>query len=126
MSWREKVRNGNETKCVYVNFFFVRWNKERYRWCYYVMWYELLLFDIYVHYLYCYLLFSSLRDLGLNLHYLYPSIHTSTDFTRLKLVQGKKEDDIPKIESKRADLKIKNDEDITAQFDAQDDADVVF
>ena len=66
------------------------------------------------------------RDLGLNLHYLYPSIHTSTDFTRLKLVQGKKEDDIPKIESKRADLKIKNDEDITAQFDAQDDADVVF
>lgn len=90
------------------------------------MWYELLLFDIHVHYLYCYLLFSSLRDLGLNLHYLYPSIHTSTDFTRLKLVQGKKEDDIPKIESKRADLKIKNDEDITAQFDAQDDADVVF
>lgn len=49
------------------------------------------------------------------------------DFTRLKLVKNKKEEDIEKaVESKMEDLKILNDEDITAQFDAQDDADVVF
>ena len=44
------------------------------------------------------------------------------DFTRLKLVQGKKEDDMPD-DSKKSDQK---DNDITAQFDAQDDEDVVF
>lgn len=43
------------------------------------------------------------------------------DFTRLKLVQGKKEDDIPKPTAAKT-----KDNDITAQFDAQDDEDVVF
>lgn len=47
------------------------------------------------------------------------------DFTRLKLVQGKKEDDIPKENNSANDNK-KGDEDITAAFDADDDADVVF
>jgi len=51
------------------------------------------------------------------------------DFTRLKLVQGKKEDEqIQKkelSESKGENMK-ENDEDITAAFDAQDDEDVVF
>lgn len=59
------------------------------------------------------------------------------DFTRLKLVQGKKEAEIEE-EQKRKDaekmaalkagrtVKATNDADITAQFDAQDDADVVF
>lgn len=43
------------------------------------------------------------------------------DFTRLKLVQGKKEEEIVStVEAKEAD------KDITAQFDAQDDEDVVF
>mmetsp|Transcript_28262 Transcript_28262/g.34918 ORF Transcript_28262/g.34918 Transcript_28262/m.34918 type:complete len:238 (+) Transcript_28262:220-933(+) len=44
------------------------------------------------------------------------------DFTRLKLVQGKKDSDIPTESSKPVDA----DNDITAQFDAQDDEDVVF
>lgn len=53
------------------------------------------------------------------------------DFTRLKLVQGKKEEEAAreKIQHKMNSFKNnKNnpDEDITAQFDAQDDADVVF
>eukprot|EP01083_Nonionella_stella_P149460 474818_1 len=47
------------------------------------------------------------------------------DFTRLKLVQGKKEDDIPKADTSSNNNK-KGDEDITAAFDADDDADVVF
>lgn len=61
------------------------------------------------------------------------------DFTRLKLVQGKKEEerkkeqglkDIAAAKAKAAGLTTnigkENDEDITAQFDATDDADVVF
>ena len=51
--------------------------------------------------------------------------HLFLDFTRLKLVQGKKEDDIPKENNSANDNK-KGDEDITAAFDADDDADVVF
>ena len=59
------------------------------------------------------------------------------DFTRLKLVQGKKEAEIEE-EQKRKDaekmaaiksgrkIETTNDADITAQFDAQDDEDVVF
>jgi V-type H+-transporting ATPase subunit D len=49
------------------------------------------------------------------------------DFTRLKLVQGKKEQQI-KEEQKRkaAEPSPENDADITAAFDAGDDADVVF
>lgn len=46
------------------------------------------------------------------------------DFTRLKLVQGKKEDDLANRE--KVDASKINDTDITAQFDAEDDADVVF
>jgi len=45
------------------------------------------------------------------------------DFTRLKLVQGKKEDVEADKENTNANGK---DTDITADFDAQDDADVVF
>lgn len=61
------------------------------------------------------------------------------DFTRLKLVKGKKEieqareakqqaEDNAKILAAGGSLKSKktNDDDITAQFDASDDADVVF
>ncbi|KAL7578307.1 hypothetical protein ACA910_012718 [Epithemia clementina (nom. ined.)] len=58
------------------------------------------------------------------------------DFTRLKLVQGKKQEEMKEIDRKKAaDLKAgkkepvvgkENDEDITAQFDATDDEDVVF
>lgn len=55
------------------------------------------------------------------------------DFTRLKLVQGKKEvqekeDQKIAIATKKAELLAvrANDEDITAQYDAQDDCDVVF
>jgi len=55
------------------------------------------------------------------------------DFTRLKLVQGKKEAEISanlkrrEAEMKAGKLLVKeSDEDITAQFDAEDDADVVF
>ncbi len=53
------------------------------------------------------------------------------DFTRLKLVQGKKEEveaaEKENVTTKMENLKItENDEDITAQFDAQDDEDVVF
>ncbi len=48
---------------------------------------------------------------------------SSTDFTRLKLVQGKKEEE----EANKENLKDNGkDTDITANFDAQDDADVVF
>lgn len=55
------------------------------------------------------------------------------DFTRLKLVQGKKEDQMEE-ELKQRELqglnttssKATNEEDITAVFDAQDDEDVVF
>merc|ERR1712071_642621 len=46
------------------------------------------------------------------------------DFTRLKLVQGKKEE--PREASKKPKRKVENDKDITAEFDANDDADVVF
>lgn len=45
------------------------------------------------------------------------------DFTRLKLVQGKKQDDMPDSSKPSSSDK---DNDITAQFDAQDDEDVVF
>jgi len=55
------------------------------------------------------------------------------DFTRLKLVQGKKEDAIKDEEARKEKAKLsgkvsdkENDEDITAAFDANDDADVVF
>lgn len=54
------------------------------------------------------------------------------DFTRLKLVQGKKEvqekvDMAAKAKQKKLDMEARgNDEDITAQYDAQDDEDVVF
>lgn len=50
------------------------------------------------------------------------------DFTRLKLVQSKKEETLAKnTTSLRKELHIKiNDEDITAKYDAQDDDDVVF
>mmetsp|Transcript_11110 Transcript_11110/g.15400 ORF Transcript_11110/g.15400 Transcript_11110/m.15400 type:complete len:188 (+) Transcript_11110:260-823(+) len=46
------------------------------------------------------------------------------DFTRLKLVQGKKEQE-QKLEQEQAAIKA-NEEDITANFDAGDDEDVVF
>ena len=51
------------------------------------------------------------------------------DFTRLKLVQGKKEDDIKEEAKRRATAPAagkENDADITAAYDAGDDADVVF
>lgn len=54
------------------------------------------------------------------------------DFTRLKLVQGKKEEEQKKERAKLAELiaegKVKeaNEADITADFDAADDVDVVF
>lgn len=53
------------------------------------------------------------------------------DFTRLKLVQGKKQDEIKENVVKNTTNQLKNldinkDKDITANFDAQDDEDVVF
>lgn len=53
------------------------------------------------------------------------------DFTRLKLVQGKKQDELKENVVNNATNKMKNldinkDKDITANFDAQDDEDVVF
>lgn len=53
------------------------------------------------------------------------------DFTRLKLVQGKKQDELKENVMNNATNKMKNldinkDKDITATFDAQDDEDVVF
>ena len=51
------------------------------------------------------------------------------DFTRLKLVQGKKEQDIQEDAKRRAKAPAagkENDADITAAYDAGDDADVVF
>ena len=54
------------------------------------------------------------------------------DFTRLKLVQGKKEEEQAKLakEAKAKPAKTssgkENETDITAAFDASDDADVVF
>lgn len=51
------------------------------------------------------------------------------DFTRLKLVQGKKEEDIEEEAKRRATAPAagkENDADITAAYDAGDDADVVF
>ena len=59
------------------------------------------------------------------------------DFTRLKLVQGKKEVEIKREAEQKAKEQAKiaamgksatttNDTDITAAFDANDDADVVF
>jgi V-type H+-transporting ATPase subunit D len=49
------------------------------------------------------------------------------DFTRLKLVQGKKVDGLKaSVVPTKALKELKVDEDITAQFDAQDDEDVVF
>ena len=63
-----------------------------------------------------------------------PRLSDRLDFTRLKLVQGKKEEEI----KREAALKAKeattgktlrgkeNDADITAAFDAADDEDVVF
>ena len=52
----------------------------------------------------------------------YPT--SNPDFTRLKLVQSKKED-AEKEEKEKLNEK-SNDEDITAQYDAQDDPAVVF
>ena len=55
-----------------------------------------------------------------------------TDFTRLKLVQGKKEQEqveqAKEMAKKKLAAKIgkENEEDITAAFDAADDQDVVF
>ncbi|GFH61271.1 v-type h-atpase subunit [Chaetoceros tenuissimus] len=51
------------------------------------------------------------------------------DFTRLKLVQGKKEEvtvNVSDATNKMSKLDINQDKDITATFDAQDDEDVVF
>jgi len=49
------------------------------------------------------------------------------DFTRLKLVQGKKEQEIKEQEHENKENKQSNaDKDITAAFDANDDEDVVF
>lgn len=49
------------------------------------------------------------------------------DFTRLKLVQGKKEVELKREAAQKAKENAKtNDSDITAAFDAQDDEDVVF
>uniref|UniRef100_A0A7S3L1M3 V-type proton ATPase subunit D n=1 Tax=Amphora coffeiformis TaxID=265554 RepID=A0A7S3L1M3_9STRA len=51
------------------------------------------------------------------------------DFTRLKMMQGKKEEEAKKIAAmpKKKDVSTKeNDHDITAAFDATDDEDVVF
>jgi len=53
------------------------------------------------------------------------------DFTRLKLVQGKKQAEVQQnlledAAKKKSDAKISKEEDITATFDAQDDEDVVF
>ena len=55
------------------------------------------------------------------------------DFTRLKLVKGKKEDEIKKADKLKEEAKLlgkvankENETDITAQYDAADDEDVVF
>jgi V-type H+-transporting ATPase subunit D len=54
------------------------------------------------------------------------------DFTRLKLVQGKKEAELSEqLKRREAEAKAgrqikESDEDITAAYDAEDDADVVF
>eukprot|EP00540_Astrosyne_radiata_P008349 CAMPEP_0116840490 /NCGR_PEP_ID=MMETSP0418-20121206/10384_1 /TAXON_ID=1158023 /ORGANISM="Astrosyne radiata, Strain 13vi08-1A" /LENGTH=242 /DNA_ID=CAMNT_0004470783 /DNA_START=160 /DNA_END=888 /DNA_ORIENTATION=+ len=48
------------------------------------------------------------------------------DFTRLKIVQGKKEEELAREEAKKKALEKENDADITAKFDAGDDEDVVF
>ena len=68
----------------------------------------------------------------------FPIYHRiNSDFTRLKLVQGKKESEIEEeFKRKEAEKTMairsgksvgkENDADITAQFDAQDDEDVVF
>jgi V-type H+-transporting ATPase subunit D len=55
------------------------------------------------------------------------------DFTRLKLVQGKKEEELKKANKAKEEAKAsgvvsnkENEADITAQFDATDDEDVVF
>lgn len=56
----------------------------------------------------------------------------SVDFTRLKLVQGKKEEELKKEQAEHDKLVAEgrmakiNEADITADFDAADDADVVF
>jgi hypothetical protein len=66
-----------------------------------------------------------------------PPAHTNADFTRLKLVQAMKQNEIEE-EMKRKEaarssalksgksIGKENDADITARFDAQDDEDVVF
>ena len=53
-------------------------------------------------------------------------ILSSLDFTRLKLVQGKKEDEEALAMKENKVVDYGKDTDITADFDAQDDADVVF
>lgn len=62
-------------------------------------------------------------------------LYSTLDFTRLKLVQSKKEVAEKEAQVKATALKKEellakanmiNDEDITAKFDAQDDEDVVF
>ena len=67
--------------------------------------------------------------------YTYHFFPLCADFTRLKLVKGKKEVEMAKEEKLKEAAKAagklptagkENEEDITAQFDAQDDADVVF
>lgn len=63
----------------------------------------------------------------------------SLDFTRLKLVQGKKQQEIKELEKVKEKEKLailaagkslssgkENSQDITSQFDAADDAEVVF
>jgi hypothetical protein len=63
---------------------------------------------------------------------LFANVLVGLDFTRLKLVQGKKQDDmkenvvVKNTTDKMKNLDINKDKDITATFDAQDDEDVVF
>ena len=71
-----------------------------------------------------------LLPMGHNLLFL----STQIDFTRLKLVQGKKEEELKKEAALKENAKAagaapvakENDADITAAFDATDDEDVVF
>jgi hypothetical protein len=62
------------------------------------------------------------------------NLHILSDFTRLKIVKGKKEEEIARDAEVKAKLKAEgklveektNEADITADFDAADDIDVVF
>ena len=56
-----------------------------------------------------------------------PVRYTIVDFTRLKLVQGKKEEEAKATAAKKALAAVQeNDEDIMASYDAGDDEDIVF